>query len=507
MPRFDATEVLARPSIAVAADDLWDDVLRVSEPVHYTRTRTVMRRSFHWLVPALVTLVIAATGLSGPGLWTDELATWGMSRTPWAEFWPVLRYVDAVLAPYYVLMHVWVSVFGDSDVALRAPSALAMAASAGLIGALGARLAGRMSGLLAGLVFAVLPATSRFGAEARPYALAVLVAVAATFLFVKACERPVWWRWCGYAALIAVLGWLHVVGLLLLAAHGWVLLVWYRPLWWRFGAAAVVAIAANAPLLVYGSMQRNQVSYIPDVTVASVGQYADVALGGGAVALLVVSLALFSLPLRHPSAVFTAWAVLPIAALVAVSLVLPMFLPRYLLYTAPAWALLAGTALARLSKPWMVAAIAVLVGLSLPAHLQIRHDDGHQQATETFAAIVAAQWQPGDAIVYADDEPTGSWTARDTIAHYVPAGRRPADVLATNPPRHAGLLLATETQDVTGALGLTQRLWVLRVQRPGDPLADLGEGKENALRDQFDVRYVWRSTGLTLALLQRKTAR
>jgi mannosyltransferase len=137
-----------------------------------------------------------------------------MARTPWHEFWPVLRYVDAVLAPYYVLMHAWVSVFGDSDLALRIPSLLAMAAAAGLTGALGARLAGPGAGLLAGIVFGLLPSTSRFGAEARPYALVVFAAVAATYLLLRAWERPTAVRWAGYAGAVAMLSLLHVVAVL-----------------------------------------------------------------------------------------------------------------------------------------------------------------------------------------------------------------------------------------------------------------------------------------------------
>lgn len=123
-----------------AAPKVWDELLRLARPVEATTTRSLARRWVHWLVPLVLTGLIGAVALRRPGLWTDELATWGMATTPWQEFWPVLRYVDGVLAPYYVLMHAWVSVFGDSDIALRAPSLLAMAASAGVIGVIGAPL-------------------------------------------------------------------------------------------------------------------------------------------------------------------------------------------------------------------------------------------------------------------------------------------------------------------------------------------------------------------------------
>jgi mannosyltransferase len=429
-----------------------------------------------------------------------------MATTPWAEFWPVLRYVDAVLAPYYVLMHAWVSVFGDSDVAVRAPSVIAMAASAGLIGAIGNRLAGRRAGLLAGVVFAVLPSTSRFGAEARPYALTVLAACLATWFLIRARENPRAHRWVLYAAAVAVLGWLHVVALLLLAAHAWSVLAWRRPVWWRFGLAAAAGALTSLPLLVYGHDQRHQVAYIPAVSLDTAHSYGDVLFGGVALALAILALSLFSLPLRFPSAVFAAWAVVPAAALVAVSVVVPMFLPRYLVYTTPGWALMAGVTLARLRPLWMVTALAVLAALALPAQADMRSAGGHQrQATSQLATVLTGHSRPGDGVVYADDEPVGAWTARDTVAHYVPSGARPADVLATHPPRTAGLLLATECQDVAACLGDTPRLWLVRIGTLTDPLAGMGRAKEEALRRDYAVHQIWYPTGLTLALLERRS--
>jgi len=506
VPRFDATTVLLRPAGPPGqTTDLWDGVLRASRPRRSQLTENLARRWSSWAVPAVATGLIAATGLNRPGLWTDELATWGMATTPWSEFWPVLRYVDAVLAPYYVFMHVWVSVFGDSDLALRLPSLLAMVASAALIGGLGARLAGPTAGTLAGLVFAVLPSTSRYAAEVRPYGLTVLVGCVATWLLVRAWDRPTFVRWAGYGLAVAVLGSLHIVAVLLVAAHAWLVGAWKRRLWWRFALAAGVGVAVVTPLLLYGSRQRHQVAYISPVGFYSAIPYAQVVFGGVALALLVVLLGLFGLPLRFPSAVFTAWAVVPPLALIVVSTVLPMFLPRYLVYTTPGWCLLAGVALARLRLQWSVPLLLVIAGLGVPSHLVMRTEGGHEhQATRQIADVLTANERPGDAVVYADDEPVGSWTARDAVSHYMPAQFRPRDILAATPPRHAGLLLATECTVVEQCLADTGRVWVIRIDTLDDPLAGIGVNKETVLRNQYQVETVWHPTGLTVALLQRK---
>ena len=77
-----------------------------------------------WLVPTIVAGCLGLIRIGWPALWADELATWGMVTIPWGQAWPVLQHTDATLGAYYAVMHVWVSVLGDSDVMLRLPAVL-----------------------------------------------------------------------------------------------------------------------------------------------------------------------------------------------------------------------------------------------------------------------------------------------------------------------------------------------------------------------------------------------
>ena len=83
------------------------------------------------LLPMAVVAVLGGIGLNRPGLWEDELATWGMVTVGFDDFVAVLRNVDASIGPYYLLLRGWVALAGSSDVALRVPSLLAMTAAAG----------------------------------------------------------------------------------------------------------------------------------------------------------------------------------------------------------------------------------------------------------------------------------------------------------------------------------------------------------------------------------------
>jgi mannosyltransferase len=513
-PRPDAPDERTAGTTAVSATvimdpvgprrttDPWDEPLFTSAAARQRAQRAGLRGAAAWLVPAAVMALLGGLGISWPALWTDEFATWGMAGAPWSQFWPVLRWVDAVLAPYYVLMHLWSTVAGTSDLALRLPSLAAMVGTAALVGWLGARLGSPRQGLAAGLVFAVLPASTRFAQEARPYALTAFFAVLATCLLVVALDRRARWWFVAYALAVAALGALHVVAVLLLVGHAWLVFAWRRPLAWWWGASAALGLLPLVPVLWLGSKQRGQVSYIPRVGLESITPTAAALFGSLAVAIAIVVLAAFALPLRWPSALYSAWAVVPVAALVAVSLVVPMLLPRYLVFTLPAWALLAGFAAARIPGRWAIAAvIAVVALLGLPAQLDIRRGDGHDEATREMASIIATQERPGDVAVYAANEARGGWTTRDLVAHYVPADRRPGDPLMTRPPRTDGDLLAGECQDVARCLGTPQRVWVVRMGELSDPLRGLGSGKETALRGRYHVAKVWRLRNTTLALM------
>jgi mannosyltransferase len=462
-----------------------------------------------WLIPGLLMGAVGAVRLDRPGLWTDEFATWGMTTVPWDEGLKVLRWVDAVIGPYYALMKAWTDVFGRSDLSLRIPSVIAMALAAALTGAIGNRVYGMRVGVLAGVVFAVLPGASRFAQEARPYAFAVLGAAVATYALVRILQGGRWWWFFAYAGGIALLGLAHVVALLVIAGHGWIILARRRDRTLAWAAAAVVGILPAAPLLWLGNDQKSQVAWIGSA-VLTPQMFLEAGFGTVAAAAAFGALLLFSLPLRYPSSIFTAWAALPLVALLALAPFMPLLLPRYLVFTLPAFALLAGTALSRPHLALALVAIAGLVALSYPGHVEMREPAGHNnEATRELAALISDGYLPGDAIVYAQRDAAvgGGWVARDTVTHYVPVNRRPSDVYMTAPPRTGGSLLAVEACQTADCIGAPPpRFWVVRLGYLDDAVQGLGEEKETLLRTHYREQRTWRPTGFTVALVVRKTS-
>jgi mannosyltransferase len=190
----------------------------VSAPEQAPSRRSVTA-SVTWAAPVVVTAALGLFEIGVPQLWRDELASWSAASRTLPQLWAMVHNIDAVLGLYYLGLHLWMAVFGQSATAMRLPSVIAMAAAAAVVALIGRRLGGRLAGLASGLVFAVIPSVSRFAQEARPYAFAVFFAALATLCFLRAMERPRWSRWLVYAVVLAAAGAANLIAVCVAGGH------------------------------------------------------------------------------------------------------------------------------------------------------------------------------------------------------------------------------------------------------------------------------------------------
>ena len=226
------------------------------------------------LIPAAVMLVFGLWGLArDSSMGNDEVATRWAALLSLRELAHLLTNVDAVHGLYYLVMHAWVAV-GSSPTALRVPSVIAMVVAVALVGLLARRLTGSAwPALFAGLVMALTPTISFYAQTARSYAMVLACVVAATLVLVRALEaeaadddprRARRW-WIGYAALIALSGYLNEMALLVLAAHAVTVLV-ARPgkrAVQHWFTAGVVGAALVVPLLGLSVKEQAAIGWIP----------------------------------------------------------------------------------------------------------------------------------------------------------------------------------------------------------------------------------------------------
>ncbi len=418
------------------------------------------RPSWHrrpdWLViavPALAALAIGGYRLGTPSLWRDEAYTISAADRSIGQIFAMLGHVDAVHGPYYLGMHIVVSLLGTSAVALRLPSLLGMGIAAGFTAALGRRLARvaalpapALTGLVAGLLFAAAPQTTYYAQDARPYGPVVMFAVIATYLLVRAAADHRWRWWTAYGAAIALTGLFNLFALLLVAAHGVTLLLarvqarGHRPAEGdpvpqpadqppaalpRWLAVVTATVVVLAPMIYFGYQQGHTLGWVSRPGMRAVTHLIAALAGSKHLIPLVAAIALCGVLAgwrsRRPgeltlTGVTLPWLVLPPLILISVSQVYPAYVERYVAFCVPALALLCAAGLAWLVRlaaatpvgkrrpalAWVPSgvALAALAVLLIGPQQAISRPAARPDNLRAAAAVVSAHARRGDVIFY-----------------------------------------------------------------------------------------------------------
>ncbi|GAA4852366.1 glycosyltransferase family 39 protein [Kitasatospora terrestris] len=483
-----------------------------------------------WLWPVLATLVVGLYHVTVPVMWHDELATLSVVRRPAGDIVDMIRHVDAVHGTYYLFLHFWISVFGESPLAMRLPSVLAMAGAAGCTALAGRRMFDARAGLVAGLVFAMLPTVARYGQEARSYGFVVFAAAAALVLLLRALERPTALRWLAYAAALCCSGYLHLVSLVYLAPHAvGVALAWWRDRRnWRlpagFVGAVLAAVAAAYPLVhLSGKQAARQIGWIGRPVFGDLWNIWPQILGGTSVTVAVLTVAVLAVGSKRPGSVLLGWCLvlIPVGALWVASThgSVSYFMPKYMFFVLPGVSVLAGAGLALVRLRATLAGLAVIGLLALPDQRVLHGTLSHAKYVypvpvtwfdpldyRAAARLVAAGYHPGDAAAFGQNQWQLWWGVDIGVRYYLPEDVVLRDVFAGQSGQQRDDLWPTMTPDPKAALGTTPppRIWLVAKDGGQDPFGTLPPAYAKALQERYKLDHVKTVSGMSVSLLVRR---
>ena len=166
---------------------------------------------------------------TGSPLWLDEALTVDIAGLPLGDIGGALRH-DGHPPLYYWLLHGWLEVFGDGDVASRSLSGLFGVAALPLAYLAGRVGGGRRAGAATVLVVALSPFAVRYSTEARMYSLVTLLVLVGHLLVRRAADTrsASWPVLVGLGAATGLLLLTHYWGFFLVPAVALVLLGWGR---------------------------------------------------------------------------------------------------------------------------------------------------------------------------------------------------------------------------------------------------------------------------------------
>jgi mannosyltransferase len=360
-----------------------------------------------------LTVAVAVGGflhLTSRSIWGDEAISISYARrSPTGLHDSILA--DPNMSLYYALLWAWTHLVGDRLAAIKIPSVASAALTVPVVYALGARLFGQRAGLAAALLLSVNAYFLTFAQEARGYSLVTLLTALSFYLFVRALDHPTPGRLTAYAVVSALAFYAHFfavyVTLIQVAA---LVIVRGRRAFCRRWLAVYAGVGAMVAPICYQALrvEPDPIGWVPPPGWRTLGEIAR-DLAGTGVLLTFASLALVAGALsqlartehrRFAVALTAAWLVVPTATAFLVSQVHPMLLPRYVVISVPALALLVGAAVAEVRPKRLGAAcLAVLVALSAYP-LWRWYERPALEDWKSTSAFVLARARDGDGVAF-----------------------------------------------------------------------------------------------------------
>jgi len=359
-------------------------------------------------------------GLTEKQIWLDEAWSFSIARLPFTKFFLTLWDREAGMALYFFLLHIWLHL-GTSLGSIRALSVIFSVATIPIVYALGVRLYGKTAGLLAAWVLALNAFHIRYAQEARSYAMLAFFSALATWILVRNLQQLRSPRWGAYTIACALLVYSHTLGTLIIVVHAlWLFCLPRSEVPWRQVARSYAWLACClAPLVVFSlKTGTNRVDWIEPIGPRTMLFFWEVLAGNQGVELLILEVIAIGIiiftTVRAPKntqgirsgqgdVLVLAWLFIPVTALLAASLVHPLFIPRYLISCAPALALAVGAGIARIRRFAPALALLILISaLSVMGTIAYYYKDLDigRADWERPANYILDHAQPGDGIFF-----------------------------------------------------------------------------------------------------------
>jgi mannosyltransferase len=376
-------------------------------------------------IPTALAAVLCLLDITGRSIGFDEAATLTIAVQHGAALGRAIAHDGGNMSGFYVLLHVLMGWFGNGELVIRLPSALASVLTVGLTGEIARRLFGRRAAFATSLLTAVSLPLVFWAQNARGYALMVALVCAAYLVFLSLQEKPTLGRWVGYVVLMSLATYSSFVAVLVIPAQLLVLLAPGRRHQLRAFGASLVGIAVLCiPLLVLAARRGSgQLFWVPRPTGETEVQVLQSLTSAGlepsfhatltTTFLLVFTLGLLALIAAsfipfwsfgrdRPGRTLTVtWIVVPALLTFVYSLVFqPLFLPRNLLMSVPAVALLLGAGITHPRVPWR-AGLALLGLLVVLRGAQVVPSYGvSPEPWQQASAYVLDHARPSDCIAF-----------------------------------------------------------------------------------------------------------
>jgi mannosyltransferase len=328
---------------------------------------------------------------------------------------------------YYIALHYWMLMFGNSELAARSLSAISILALIPLIYLLVKRLYNNeLAARVAALFIALAPFLVRYSQEARMYGMVAFLLCLSTYAMVRAIQDKAKAWWVIYALALAAALYTHYYSVFMIVVQ-WVYVAsltnrkhregLFNPYWWGANVGAALLFIPWVPTA-YAQFTRVQGSFwipkpstvtLPNTLLQflvynSVDQLAvwiKVVIAAGFVAL-VGGLFIVAKKYWRSSLLLTSYALLGPVLVVLLSYKRPIYVDRYFVFAAVGFYALLGVIMV-LGWPFakrprlQLISVALTCGFFIAGIGGVYYQGSHQM--KKIGEVVNSGFQPGDIII------------------------------------------------------------------------------------------------------------
>ena len=373
------------------------------------------------IIPIVCCVVLSLRHIDYNSIWPDEAWSITFANLNWRKLLSVMSQRELNMGLYYISLKVWITIFGESELAVRSLSVLFSVCAIIMTFAIGKRLFDAKIGLIAGSILAVNAFFIEYSQEARAYTLLIFMANTSVYYFIKILQDQRLKNCVLYVITSALLVYSHLFGLfiIMVQAISVLLLTGEKINYKKLFLCALSVTILIAPVVYFILFKDNgQISWISKPSVKDIY---DLFIsftgdgGNGILLILYIIPCLFCLLISFQYflefkmtrlfwryAFLLCWLLIPIIIAYLISSFKPMFISKYLISSMIPLVLLVSVGLSTIkNKYFYMVAISVLISFSV---YTVFHEYYPKQKFDWRSATryISEYSQKGDGITFYD---------------------------------------------------------------------------------------------------------
>lgn len=387
--------------------------------------------NYFFIIPALFAVVLSRWQLDYSSMAPDEAWSITFAGLSWRKLINVMWQRELNMGPYYILLKIWIAIFGDSELAVRSLSVVFSVFAVAMTFAIGKKLFDAKTGLVAASLLAVNAFLIEYAQEARSYTLLIFMANTSVYFFINMIQDQNVKNHVLYVFSSVLLVYSHFFGLFILIVQA-ISLIFFAGEKVNYRRLLLCALSIALLIIPIGYFilfkDNGQIGWIQKPSFKDLYSFMFSLTGDGgsgmllSLYVLMFFISLIMLARKNPESRMTGsfgrhafllvWLLLPVIAAYSFSFYKPIFISKYLISSLTPLVLLVATGLSAIRSRWISTVAAFgLISISVYTVFDVYYPK-QKFDWKSATRYISQNARKGDGITFYD------YSAKVTFEYY-----------------------------------------------------------------------------------------